>query len=120
MAAAEEAFSAWGHILTQKNPAFLGYSAQLFRAATESGFIERDPALTGFLASLDALIEPLLPSYEREGKSYLTIAVGCTGGKHRSVYVAKKLADALHASGRPVALIHRDLTRDVSGRSEQA
>jgi UPF0042 nucleotide-binding protein len=83
-------------------------------------FIERDPALSGFMASLDALIKPLLPSYEREGKSYLTIAVGCTGGKHRSVYVAKKLADALGASGRPIALIHRDLTRDVSGRSEQA
>jgi RNase adapter protein RapZ len=83
-------------------------------------FIERDPALSGFMASLDALIEPLLPSFEREGKSYLTIAVGCTGGKHRSVYVAKKLANALGASGRPIALIHRDLTRDISGRSEQS
>jgi UPF0042 nucleotide-binding protein len=83
-------------------------------------FIEGDPALTGFMASLDALVTPLLPSYEREGKSYLTIAVGCTGGKHRSVYVAKKLANALGASGRPIALIHRDLTRDVSGRSEQS
>jgi UPF0042 nucleotide-binding protein len=83
-------------------------------------FIERDPALGGFLKSLDALIQPLLPSYEREGKSYLTIAVGCTGGKHRSVYIAKKLADALQASGRPIALIHRDLARDVSGRSEQS
>lgn len=83
-------------------------------------FIERDPALGGFMKSLDALIKPLLPNYEREGKSYLTIAVGCTGGRHRSVYVAKKLAEELVASGRPVALIHRDLTRDVSGRSEQA
>jgi UPF0042 nucleotide-binding protein len=83
-------------------------------------FIEGDPALGGFMQSLDALIAPLLPSYEREGKSYLTIAVGCTGGKHRSVYVAKKLADALGASGRPIALIHRDLARDISGRSEQA
>ena len=88
--------------------------------AEVAAFIERDPALTGFMKSLDALIRPLLPSYEREGKSYLTIAVGCTGGKHRSVYVARKLADALRASGRPVALVHRDLTRDVSGRSEQS
>ena len=85
-----------------------------------AAFIERDPALGGFMAALDTLVKPLLPSYEREGKSYLTIAVGCTGGKPRSVYVAKKLADALGASGRPIALIHRDLTRDVSGRSEQA
>ncbi len=83
-------------------------------------FIERDPALGGFLAALDALVVPLLPSFEREGKSYLTIAVGCTGGKHRSVYVAGKLAEALRTSGRPVSLMHRDLTRDVSGRSEQS
>jgi UPF0042 nucleotide-binding protein len=83
-------------------------------------FIEGDPALSGFMAALEALIMPLLPSYEREGKSYLTIAVGCTGGKHRSVYVARKLADALGTSGRPIALIHRDLSRDISGRSEQA
>lgn len=82
-------------------------------------FIERDPALGGFMESLGKLVMPLLPSYEREGKSYLTIAVGCTGGKHRSVYVARKLADALGESGRPIALIHRDLTRELSGRSEQ-
>jgi UPF0042 nucleotide-binding protein len=65
------------------------------------------------------LIDPLLPSYEREGKSYLTIAVGCTGGKHRSVYVAKRLAESLRGGGRPVALIHRDLQRDVSGQSDR-
>jgi UPF0042 nucleotide-binding protein len=89
-------------------------------AAEVAHFIERDPGLAGFMQSLDALITPLLPSFEREGKSYLTIAVGCTGGKHRSVYVAKRLADALGASGRPIALIHRDLARDISGRSEQS
>jgi UPF0042 nucleotide-binding protein len=82
-------------------------------------FIERDPGLPPFMASLAALIEPLLPSYEREGKSYLTIAVGCTGGKHRSVYVAKRLAEALRRGGRPTALIHRDLKRDASGRSDR-
>ena len=82
-------------------------------------FIEGDPGLGAFMNALNALVTPLLPSYEREGKSYLTIAVGCTGGRHRSVYVAKKLAEALRESGRPVALIHRDLTRELSGRSEQ-
>jgi RNase adapter protein RapZ len=103
------------------NPHYIEALEPLNGEAPEVGrFIERDPALTGFLASLDALIEPLLPSYEREGKSYLTIAVGCTGGKHRSVYVARKLAEALQASGRPIALIHRDLAHDVSGRSEQS
>jgi UPF0042 nucleotide-binding protein len=83
-------------------------------------FIEGDPGLGGFMNALNALVTPLLPSYEREGKSYLTIAVGCTGGRHRSVYVAKKLAEALRDSGRPVALIHRDLARELSGQSEQA
>ena len=103
------------------NPHYVETLAPLDGEAPEvARFIERDPALSNFLASLDALIEPLLPSYEREGKSYLTIAVGCTGGKHRSVYVARKLADALQASGRPIALIHRDLARDISGRSEQS
>jgi UPF0042 nucleotide-binding protein len=85
-----------------------------------AAFIERDHSLKDFMGSLDALITPLLPSFEREGKSYLTIAVGCTGGKHRSVYVARRWAVLLGANGRSVALIHRDLTRDVSGRSEQA
>jgi UPF0042 nucleotide-binding protein len=103
------------------NPHYVDALQPLDGEAPEvAGFIERDPALADFMTSLDALIRPLLPNYEREGRSYLTIAVGCTGGKHRSVYVAKKLADALGASGRPIALIHRDLTRDVSGRSEQA
>jgi UPF0042 nucleotide-binding protein len=82
-------------------------------------FIERDPSLQPFMISLSSLIDPLLPSYEREGKSYLTIAVGCTGGKHRSVYVARRLAESLRAGGRPVALIHRDLQRDVSGQSDR-
>ena len=82
-------------------------------------FIERDPGLQPFMASLSALINPLLPSYEREGKSYLTIAVGCTGGKHRSVYVARRLAESLRGGGRPIALIHRDLKRDVSGQSDR-
>jgi RNase adapter protein RapZ len=103
------------------NPHYVDALQPLDGEAPEvAAFIERDPGLAGFMRALDGLIAPLLPAYEREGKSYLTIAVGCTGGKHRSVYVAKKLADALGASGRPIALIHRDLTRDVSGRSEQA
>jgi UPF0042 nucleotide-binding protein len=82
-------------------------------------YIEGDPSLAPFMASLAGLIDPLLPNYEREGKSYLTIAVGCTGGKHRSVYVARRLAELLRGGGRPVALIHRDLARDVSGQSSQ-
>lgn len=83
-------------------------------------FIESDAALAPFMDSLEHLIQPLLPNYEREGKSYLTIAIGCTGGKHRSVYVARRLAEVLRGGGRSVTLMHRDRKRDVSGRSEQA
>jgi UPF0042 nucleotide-binding protein len=49
-----------------------------------------------------------LPSYRREGKSYLTIAFGCTGGRHRSVLIAERFAEQLRDAGWPVTLQHRD------------
>jgi UPF0042 nucleotide-binding protein len=54
-------------------------------------FIARDDDFATFLNGLGAMLSVLLPRYEKEGKSYLTIAVGCTGGRHRSVYVAERL-----------------------------
>jgi UPF0042 nucleotide-binding protein len=60
---------------------------------------------------LAGFVSPLLPRYQAEGKSYLTIAIGCTGGKHRSVYVAERLAEALRAQGIEVGLSHRGLDR---------
>jgi UPF0042 nucleotide-binding protein len=72
-------------------------------------FIAKDPDFFAFFDSLVRLLQPLLPRYEAEGKSYLTIAVGCTGGRHRSVFVAEKLSAWLAAQGRPVELRHRDL-----------
>ena len=55
------------------------------------------------------LLEPLLPRFEQGGKTYLTIAIGCTGGRHRSVYVAERLAAQLGAAGLRVELAHPDL-----------
>jgi UPF0042 nucleotide-binding protein len=55
------------------------------------------------------LVDFLLPLYEKEGKAYLTIAVGCTGGQHRSVVVAEALYDHLNKPGRPVMITHRDV-----------
>lgn len=76
--------------------------------------IEGDPAFPGFFAALTSLLWPLLPGYEAEGKSYLTIAIGCTGGRHRSVFVANRLAAWLRDKGRSVTLRHRDLARDLA------
>lgn len=75
--------------------------------------IAADPAFPGFFAALTSLLWPLLPGYEAEGKSYLTIAIGCTGGRHRSVYVAGRLAAWLRERGRSVTLRHRDLAHSL-------
>src|SRR5207302_1798611 len=73
-------------------------------------YIAADPGFAPFLDRLTALLVPLLPRYDREGKSYLTIAIGCTGGQHRSVYAAERLAAWLRAQGKPVGAVgHRDL-----------
>jgi len=76
-------------------------------------YIAGDPDYAPFMARLEALIGPLLPRFDAEGKSYLTIAVGCTGGRHRSMAVAERLADWLRGAGRSVTLVHRDT--DVRG-----
>ena len=65
-----------------------------------------------FLARLGDFAGFLLPRYRGEGKSYLTIAIGCTGGKHRSVAIAGELARRLEASGQAVRLWHRDVEKE--------
>jgi len=79
--------------------------------AAVAAHIERDPSFPAFFAGLSQLLQPLLPRYEKEGKAYLTIGIGCTGGRHRSVYVAERLAAELRAAGSRVELSHRDLAR---------
>lgn len=64
-----------------------------------------------FLDETLKLVNALLPHYIREGKSYLTMAVGCTGGRHRSVFVASQLAQRLRAGGHSVQEFHRDINR---------
>jgi UPF0042 nucleotide-binding protein len=69
------------------------------------------PATRRFLSGYVGMISKLLPYYVREGKSYLTIAIGCTGGRHRSVCLTHYIADALRGSGHPVQEFHRDVSR---------
>lgn len=81
----------------------------------------RDPAVRDFVFSrsdavefterVDDLLEFLLPRYEAEGKAYLTLGVGCTGGRHRSVAIAERLAEGIRARGLPVSVTHRDIDR---------
>ena len=72
--------------------------------------LERAQA-SDFLDRFDDLMRSLLPSYESEGKSYLTVAFGCTGGRHRSVAVAEELSRRLREHGYAVRTGHRDLSR---------
>jgi RNase adapter protein RapZ len=67
-----------------------------------------------FLAHLDGLFALLLPAYVEEGKSYLTIAIGCTGGRHRSVALSEELGRRLRAHGTQVRVQHRDIGRHVA------
>ena len=64
-----------------------------------------------FLDELDRLFALLLPGYEREGKAYLSIAFGCTGGRHRSVVIAEQIAERLRRNGHRTAVHHRDVDR---------
>lgn len=73
-------------------------------------FVAGDPDFVPFWGRMTGLLEPLLPRYAMEGKKYLTVALGCTGGRHRSVLVAERLASHLASLGWRVDLIHRELT----------
>jgi RNase adapter protein RapZ len=65
-----------------------------------------------FMARLEALLEVALPGYVQEGKQYLTVAIGCTGGKHRSVVLAEELAGWLTDKGYRNHVTHRDVERE--------
>lgn len=74
-------------------------------------FVLGQPAAVAFIDRFEPLVAELLPAYSAEGKSYLTVAIGCTGGRHRSVVVAEELARRLRARGQAVRTSHRDLAR---------
>jgi UPF0042 nucleotide-binding protein len=69
------------------------------------------PETLAFLDKLDDLLAMLVPAYMKEGKSYLTVAMGCTGGRHRSVVLAEELSRRLDAHGIPTTVFHRDVDR---------
>lgn len=75
-------------------------------------YIAQWPVTREFEEKLDAMVEFLVPQYIKEGKSQFVIAIGCTGGMHRSVYIAKHVFDMLSARGYQVNLEHRDLMKN--------
>jgi UPF0042 nucleotide-binding protein len=74
-------------------------------------YVLSQPESQDFLTRVDELLASTLPSFVREGKSYLTIAMGCTGGRHRSVALAEALGERLGHHGHPVSVFHRDVDR---------
>jgi len=82
------------------------------RHASVARFMLSFPPTRRLLARLESFVSYLVPEYVAEGKSYLTLAIGCTGGQHRSVMVAEQLSERLREQGQRVRVTHRDLERE--------
>lgn len=83
-----------------------------------AAYIASDPVYLEAKTRIEELILLLLPRYEAEGKNYVTVAIGCTGGKHRSVHFAESLASRLRGAGFSPTVRHRDLTQPKSDARE--
>jgi UPF0042 nucleotide-binding protein len=83
--------------------------------AEVADYIRDDPRYAPFLAKLFDLMVDLLPAYRAEGKAHFTLAFGCTGGQHRSVFVAEAMANALAEKNWRVSIRHRELERRAGG-----
>lgn len=79
--------------------------------AAVADYVLEQPVTGAFLARLERLLALILPCYVQEGKSYLTVAFGCTGGRHRSVAIAERMAQTLDRLGHAPAIVHRDIDR---------
>jgi UPF0042 nucleotide-binding protein len=95
------------------NPYFVeGLKAQDGRAPTVRQFVVEHPEGRALVARLQDLLGYLLPRYQKEGKAYLTVAIGCTGGRHRSVALVEDLRGFVEGQGIPVQVTHRDVDRE--------
>ena len=81
-------------------------------------YIEEDPDYRAFFDGVTGLLRVVLPRFVQEGKKYATIAVGCTGGRHRSVHIIEQLASQLTQAGWRVTTTHRELLRDETALAE--
>jgi UPF0042 nucleotide-binding protein len=76
-----------------------------------AAYVESDPDFAPYFAHITGMVDFLLPRFVQEGKKYATIAIGCTGGQHRSVFMIEKLATVLSQAGWRVGITHRERTR---------
>ncbi|MBP9837444.1 MAG: RNase adaptor protein RapZ, partial [Proteobacteria bacterium] len=74
-------------------------------------YVFKSPEAMEFIDKYTSLLEFLLPKYQKEGKRYLTVGIGCTGGKHRSVAIATTICEKLSALGFQISVRHRDIER---------
>jgi UPF0042 nucleotide-binding protein len=95
------------HFVPRLRP-FSGKDARVAR------YIRSFPQTGEFLRRMESLLVYLIPHYIREGKSYLTVALGCTGGRHRSVALAEVIRRSLHRKGYVAKVIHRDLDKTAT------
>ena len=91
------------------NPYFIPDLKELDGETQETkAFVLENPETQAFMGKYLGLLDYLIPLYEKEGKAYLTIALGCTGGRHRSVAIARAISDHIQAMGKTVTINHRD------------
>ena len=86
---------------------FSGLNAEVLK------YVLENPQAQDFLETVGQLLEGLFPHYQKEGRAYVVVALGCTGGRHRSVAVAEALKEKLKETGKYVIVTHRDLEKDV-------
>ncbi|MBL8148656.1 MAG: RNase adapter RapZ [Blastocatellia bacterium] len=95
------------------NPHFVPHLKQLTGKHTEViDFMMKEPEVNETIEKLLNLLEFLIPKYEKEGRSYLTVGFGCTGGQHRSVLIAETIAKRLLLEGYKVRVAHRDIGKE--------
>ena len=96
------------------NPNYIpGFKKLSGRHRAVANYIRSYPQTTEFIERISDLLVYLLPHYIEEGKSYLTISIGCTGGHHRSVFIADEIRRRLAKAGYKASVSHRDLAKPV-------
>jgi UPF0042 nucleotide-binding protein len=99
-----------------RNPHYVEHLQPLTGLDKDVGlFIETDPDYGPYFAHITGMVDFLLPRFVQEGKKYATIAIGCTGGQHRSVYLIERLAAHIGRSGWRVGINHREALRERAG-----